>query len=211
MSAPSGSGRRSLLFGPPLSPVRPPAPRAPHARLRAPRHDDLVRRAGHEDGQDHRQALPPPPRRGIREDPAIDRRAGPVEPGRASDPGQLRHAQDAAGTTRAGARHPRFHVRYSPTDASRINPVESWLAVLTNRRLCRGSFTPMRQLEAAVTAYLDANNNSPTPFQWTKSADDILDSVCMLLTQTTRPRSSQAAASPMRSGRRCRHRREGHR
>jgi transposase len=75
------------------------------------------------------------------------------------------------------ARHPRFHVHYTPTYASWINLVESWFAALTNRRLRRGGFTSTRQLEAAVTAYLDASNHTPTPFQWTKSADDILDSV----------------------------------
>jgi transposase len=75
------------------------------------------------------------------------------------------------------ARHPRFHVHYTPTYASWINLVESWFAVLTNRRLRRGSFTSTRQLEAAVKAYLDASNVAPTPFAWTKSADDILDSV----------------------------------
>jgi transposase len=75
------------------------------------------------------------------------------------------------------ARHPRFHVHYTPTYASWINLVESWFAVLTNRRLRRGSFTSTRHLEAAVTAYLDASNDNPVPFVWTKSADDILDSV----------------------------------
>jgi transposase len=81
------------------------------------------------------------------------------------------------------ARHPRFHVHDTPTYASWINLVESWFAVLTNRRLRRGSFTSTRQLEAAVTAYLNASNTTPTPFQWTKTADDILDSVkrfCLL-------------------------------
>ena len=72
---------------------------------------------------------------------------------------------------------PAFHVHYTPTYASWINLVESWFAALTNRRLRRGSFTSTRQLEAAVAAYLDASNDAPTPFVWTKSADDILDSV----------------------------------
>jgi hypothetical protein len=50
------------------------------------------------------------------------------------------------------ARHPRFHVHFTPTYASWINLVESWFAVLTNRRLRRGNFTSSRQLEAVVTA-----------------------------------------------------------
>ncbi len=83
------------------------------------------------------------------------------------------------------ARHPRFHVHYTPTYASWINLVESWFAVLTNRRLRRSSFTSTRQLEAAVAAYLDSSNDAPTPFQWTKSADDILDSVKRFCVQTS--------------------------
>jgi transposase len=83
------------------------------------------------------------------------------------------------------ARHPRFNVHYTPTYASWINLVESWFAVLTNRRLRRSSFTSTRQLEAAVAAYLDSSNDAPTPFQWTKSADDILDSVKRFCVQTS--------------------------
>ena len=75
------------------------------------------------------------------------------------------------------ARHPRFHVHYTPTYASWINLVESWFAVLTNRRLRRGSFRSTRQLESAVKEYLEASNESPTPFVWTKTADDIIDAV----------------------------------
>ena len=75
------------------------------------------------------------------------------------------------------ARHPRFHVHYTPTYSSWINLVESWFAVLTNRRLRRSSFRSTRQLESAVKAYIDATNQHPTPFIWSKSADEILDSV----------------------------------
>lgn len=75
------------------------------------------------------------------------------------------------------ARHPRFHMHYTPTYASWINLVESWFAVLTNRRIRRGSFGSTKQLETAVREYLDTNNHSPTPFVWTKTANDILDSI----------------------------------
>ena len=75
------------------------------------------------------------------------------------------------------ARHPRFHAHYTPTYASWINLVESWFAVLSSRRVRRGSFRSTRQLEAVVREYIDSNNDSPTPFVWTKSADDILESL----------------------------------
>lgn len=75
------------------------------------------------------------------------------------------------------ARHPRFHVHYTPTYSSWINLVESWFAVLTNRRLRRSSFRSTRQLESAVKAYINGTNEHPTPFIWSKSADEILNSV----------------------------------
>jgi transposase len=83
------------------------------------------------------------------------------------------------------ARRPRFHVHYTPTYASWINLVESWFGVLTNRRLRRGSFRSTRQLEAAVREYLEANNEAPTPFVWTKTADDIIESVKRFCLQTS--------------------------
>lgn len=83
------------------------------------------------------------------------------------------------------ARHPRFHVHYTPTYTSWINLVECWFAILTNRRLRRGSFGSTRQLEAAVRAYLEENNQTPTPFVWTKTADEILESVKRFCLQTS--------------------------
>lgn len=75
------------------------------------------------------------------------------------------------------ARHPRFHVHFTPTYSSWINLVESWFAILTNRRLRRSSYRSTRQLERDVNRYIDASNESPTPFVWSKTADEILDSV----------------------------------
>ena len=83
------------------------------------------------------------------------------------------------------ARHPRFHVHFTPTYTSWINLVECWFAILTNRRIRRGSFRSTRQLEAAAHEYIEANNDDPTPFVWTKSADDILDSIKRFCAQTS--------------------------
>ena len=83
------------------------------------------------------------------------------------------------------ARHPRFHVHFTPTYASWINLVESWFAVLTSRRVRRGSYRSTRQLETAVRRYINENNQTPTPFVWTKSAEDILDSVRRFCLQTS--------------------------
>lgn len=75
------------------------------------------------------------------------------------------------------ARHPRFHVHFTPTGASWLNIVERFFAEITNRRIRRGSFRSARELEDAIKAYLEVHNADPRPFKWTATADDILESV----------------------------------
>jgi transposase len=75
------------------------------------------------------------------------------------------------------AKRPRWHVHFTPTSASWINLVERFFALLTDRAVRRGSFQTVAELEAAITAYIDAANADPKPFVWTKSADDILASI----------------------------------
>lgn len=75
------------------------------------------------------------------------------------------------------ARHPRFHVHFTPTYASWINLVESWFAILTKRTLKRGTHRSTQSLERSIREFIDASNESPTPFVWTKSADEILQTI----------------------------------
>lgn len=75
------------------------------------------------------------------------------------------------------ARHPRFHAHFTPTYSSWINLVESWFSVLARRRLRRGSFPSTRHLERAALEFVDATNESPRPFVWTKPADEVLRKV----------------------------------
>jgi transposase len=75
------------------------------------------------------------------------------------------------------ARHPRFHVHFTPTSASWINQVERWFATLTEKQIRRGTHRSTRQLEQAIRSYLDTYNADPKPFVWSKSADDILASI----------------------------------
>jgi transposase len=75
------------------------------------------------------------------------------------------------------ARHPRFHVHFTPTGASWINFVERWFAALTDKQLRRGVHRSTRQLEAAIAHYITVTNERPQPFVWTKTADEILASV----------------------------------
>lgn len=74
-------------------------------------------------------------------------------------------------------RHPRFHLHFTPTSASWINMVERWFGLLTEKQIRRGVHRSSRELEQAIMQYVDANNRSPKPFVWTKTADEILASV----------------------------------
>jgi len=85
------------------------------------------------------------------------------------------------------ARRPRFHVHFTPTSASWTNLVERWFATLTAKQLRRGTFRSTLQLEATIKEYIAIGNEDPKPFVWTKTADEILDSIkrfCMRTSET---------------------------
>lgn len=72
------------------------------------------------------------------------------------------------------ARHPRYHVHFTPTSGSWLNLVERLFAEVTERCVRRGSHTAVRHLEKAMLDYLDQRNRNPKPFQWHADADLIL-------------------------------------
>ena len=72
------------------------------------------------------------------------------------------------------AKHPRFHLHFTPTSASWLNMVERFFRDLTTKRLRRGVFHSVPELVAALEGYLDTYNQEPTPFVWTAKAKDIL-------------------------------------
>ena len=74
------------------------------------------------------------------------------------------------------AKHPRFKLHFTPTSASWLNLVERFFAEITTRRIRRGSYSSVDDLEAAIYDYLAHHNEKPKPFRWTKSAVDILAS-----------------------------------
>ncbi len=82
------------------------------------------------------------------------------------------------------AKRPRFHVHFTPTYGSWINLVERWLAELTNKRIRRGVFRSVKDLESAIREYIDFHNEDPTPFIWTKSAEEILASIARYAQRT---------------------------
>ncbi len=74
-------------------------------------------------------------------------------------------------------RHPRFQLHFTPTYSSWLNLVERWFAELTAKWLRRGTHRSTKELEAAITTWVDNWNDDPTPFVWHKSADEILDTL----------------------------------
>lgn len=83
------------------------------------------------------------------------------------------------------AKHPRFHLHFTPTSASWINLVERWFALLTQKQIKRGAHRSTRQLEDAIKRYVKITNESPKPFVWTKTADEILDAVARFCMRTS--------------------------
>lgn len=83
------------------------------------------------------------------------------------------------------AKRPRFHIHFTPTSASWINLVERWFAALTEKQIRRGIHRSVRELETAIKTYVETCNDSPKPFVWTKTADEILASVARVCRRTS--------------------------
>jgi transposase len=73
--------------------------------------------------------------------------------------------------------HPRFHVHFTPTSASRLNMVERFFRDLTQNRIRREIFQYLEQLIMGIGDYIDGHNKNPNPFIWTAKACDILAKV----------------------------------
>jgi transposase len=74
-------------------------------------------------------------------------------------------------------RHPAFVPHFTPTSSSWLNQVERFFAQITERRIRRGAFKSVTELEHAIEDYLRTHNEHPRPFVWTKSAAVILSKV----------------------------------
>jgi transposase len=75
------------------------------------------------------------------------------------------------------ARHPRWTFHFTPTSASWLNAVEGFFAILTKRRLKRGVFRSVADLQAAINRFLDDHNAHSKPFQWVADPDKIIAAV----------------------------------
>jgi len=81
------------------------------------------------------------------------------------------------------ARHPRFTVHFTPTGSSWINQVERWFGYLTEQRIRRGVHKSVQALEADIRDWIETWNQNPRPFTWTKTAEEILDSLARYISR----------------------------
>ena len=81
------------------------------------------------------------------------------------------------------ARRPRFHVHFTPTGSSWLNQVERWFGYLTDQKIRRGVHKSVQALEADIRDWIKTWNENPRPFAWTKTADEILNSLAEYLSK----------------------------
>ena len=93
------------------------------------------------------------------------------------------------------ANNPRFYFHFIPTHSSWLNQVEGWFSILTTKQIKRGSHKSVEQLKTAIEEFLDAWNENPTPFKWTKSADRILANVARSCSATLQAHGNSQGTS----------------
>jgi transposase len=98
------------------------------------------------------------------------------------------------------AKRPRFHVHFTPTYGSWLNLVERWFAELTNKQLRRGVHRSVTQLKAAIRQFIESHHASAKPFIWTKTADQILDSIARFAQRTLDFQAAPLVKRTTRSG-----------
>jgi transposase len=81
------------------------------------------------------------------------------------------------------ARHPRFHMHFTPTGSSWINQVERWFGYLTDQLLRRGVHKSVQALEKDVREWIKTWNEDPKPFVWRKTAEEILGSLARYISR----------------------------
>jgi transposase len=94
------------------------------------------------------------------------------------------------------ARHPRFHVHFTPTGSSWMNQVERWFGLLTDKLIRRGVHTSVPALEKDIRDWIATWNDNPRPFTWTKTADEILNSLADYLAKVGVSRTQTSRTNP---------------
>ena len=82
-------------------------------------------------------------------------------------------------------RRSRFHAHYTPTYSSWLNLVERFFSLLTERQIRRGVHRSTRQLERTILEFIENHNEDPTPIRWTKTAEEIFESIERLIARTS--------------------------
>ena len=82
------------------------------------------------------------------------------------------------------ARHPRYHLHFTPTSASWLNQVERWFALLADKQIKRDVHRSVDRLKADIAAFIQAHNDQPKPFISTKTADAILQTIARYCSDT---------------------------
>jgi len=81
-------------------------------------------------------------------------------------------------------RRPRYHLHFTPTHSSWLNQIERWFALLSERQIKQSSHHSVKELETAITEFIQTHNADPKPFRWVKSADEILKNLQRFATET---------------------------
>ncbi len=89
---------------------------------------------------------------------------------------------------------------FTPTYGSWLNLVERWFAELTNKQLRRGVHRSVAQLKAAIREFIDTHHADLKPFIWTKTADQILESIARFAQRTLEFQAAPLIARTTRTG-----------
>ena len=89
-------------------------------------------------------------------------------------------------------RHPRYHIHFTPTNSSWLNLVESFFSLVERRVTHRGVHRSTTALEKDIKTFLNAHNEDPKPYVWTKTADQILDSLARYAEKASAVRAEKA-------------------
>ena len=81
------------------------------------------------------------------------------------------------------AGHPRFVLHFTPTSSSWLNLVERWFGELTTKKLRRGTHRSVREFNADIRDWITSWHQDPWPYVWTKTADQILESIASYCTR----------------------------
>ena len=92
--------------------------------------------------------------------------------------------------------HPRFILHFTPTSSSWLNLVERWFSELTTKLLKRGAHRSVRELNREIRAWIEDWNENPRPYVWTKTAEQILESIASYCNESTKQHTSERRSCP---------------